>query len=61
LINILGERVVQLFEGVQRAGYYEILFNSNSLASGIYIYFIKASSGDHKDNFTAVKKMLLMK
>jgi hypothetical protein len=39
----------------QTAGYYEVKFNGSGLPSGVYFY--KIESGD----FTATKKMLLMK
>ncbi len=50
-----GHLVKNLIDEVQDAGTYEIEFNAASLSSGVYFY--KISSG----NFTAVKKMLLMK
>jgi hypothetical protein len=53
--NLLGEKVGSLVNGVQEAGRYEINFDASNLASGIYVYSLKAGS------FTSVKKMLLMK
>jgi hypothetical protein len=38
-----------------KAGYYEVEFNASDLASGIYLYSIKA--GD----FMEIKKMILLK
>jgi len=53
--NLLGEKVASLVNGVQDAGRYEINFDASNLASGIYVYSLKAGS------FSSVKKMLLMK
>jgi hypothetical protein len=53
--NMLGEQVVSLIETNQKAGRYEISFNAENLASGVYIYRLEAS------NYTASKKLMLMK
>ena len=58
--NVLGEKVVTLVNEVQAAGYYTIQWNgrdsrNQTAPSGLYFYTMRA--GD----FTAVKKMMLMK
>jgi hypothetical protein len=53
--NMLGEEVANLVNAQQKAGRYEINFNASNLASGVYVYRIEAA------NFTASKKLMLMK
>jgi hypothetical protein len=54
--NIIGSEVVTLFNGDVTAGQiYDVTFNGNNLASGIYYYKLLTNEK------TAVKKMLLMK
>jgi len=55
LYDILGRQVVVLVNEEQDAGYYKIKFNAGRLASGIYLYRLRA--GD----FVETKKMVLMK
>ena len=59
--NSLGQCVRNFNESTKRPGYYELKFNSTGLASGIYFYSIKAVSTDGKNNFNAVKKMIIIK
>ncbi len=53
--DMLGREVATLVNEEQKAGNYEVEFNGSNLASGIYIYRLKAG------NFIATKKMLLIK
>lgn len=53
--DILGRRVSNIVDEVKNAGYYNVNFDAGNLASGIYIYSIKA--GD----FAQAKKMILIK
>ena len=55
VFNILGEKVKDLKNEKMKSGYYEVEFDATSLASGIYLYRIKA--GD----FVETKKMVLLK
>jgi hypothetical protein len=55
LYDILGRVVEVLVNEEQGAGYYKVDFNAGSLASGIYLYRLKAGS------FIETKKMLLIK
>ncbi len=54
--DILGQRVAQLINSEMEAGKYDIDFNANNLASGVYIYLLNV-----QDNFFEAKKMLLLK
>ncbi len=53
--NILGQKVTELVNTKMVAGNHSINFNATNLASGMYIYRIKAGS------FVSVKKMMLLK
>ncbi len=53
--NELGKEVSTLVNKTQNAGNYEVIFDGNSLSSGIYYYEISAG------NFKEAKKMLLVK
>jgi hypothetical protein len=55
IYNVLGQAVKTLVNQVQNPGNFHVTFNANSLTSGVYFYSIKA------DNFTQVKKMMLLK
>ncbi len=56
IFNILGQKVAELINDELPAGIHEVGFNSDGLASGIYIYKL-----DVKNKFTSVKKMILEK
>ncbi len=53
--NIQGEEVARIVNTTQKAGRYEVNFNASQLSSGVYVYRIEAA------NFTASKKLMLMK
>ena len=53
--NILGKEVATLVNGQEAAGKYQINFNASNLASGIYLYQLRAGS------FIATKKLILLK
>ena len=55
LFDMSGKEVAVLVNEVKTAGYYSVNFNASSLSSGVYFYNITA------DNFTATKKMMLLK
>ena len=59
IYNMLGQRVMTLFNKDMKAGYHQVLFDTqsagNQLASGVYIYTISTK------NFSSVKKMVLLK
>ncbi|NCS87717.1 MAG: T9SS type A sorting domain-containing protein, partial [Ignavibacteria bacterium] len=53
--DILGREIKTLVNDFKTKGRYEVTFNADALASGLYIYEI--TSGDYK----ASKKMTLIK
>jgi hypothetical protein len=53
--DLLGNEVATLVDENRNAGSYEIEFNGNHLASGVYLYRIQVGS------FIQTKKMILMK
>ncbi|MCB0751790.1 MAG: T9SS type A sorting domain-containing protein, partial [Ignavibacteriae bacterium] len=55
IYDVLGTKVAELENGFKSAGNYSYLFDASNLTSGIYFYIISAN------NFTATKKMLIMK
>lgn len=59
--NSLGQTVKVFNEGTKEAGNHNITFNGEVLASGIYFYSVQTVSTAGKQNFTAAKKMLLLK
>ena len=55
IFNVLGQQVRTLVNQPQTAGTHQVTFNANTLTSGIYFYSLSV------DNFTQVKKMMLIK
>ncbi len=55
VFDMLGREVVDLVNEEKEPGQYEVFFDGSNLPSGVYIYSIRVN------NFTAVKKMALMK
>jgi hypothetical protein len=55
IYDLLGREVETVLDGDQQAGYYQVTWNASYRPSGIYFYRIKA------DDFTEMKKMLLLK
>jgi hypothetical protein len=53
--NTLGQVVAELVDTEQAAGYHSVSWDASDAASGVYFYRIVA------DNFTATKRMILMK
>ena len=53
--NVLGEKVADLVNSIQKAGNYEFTFNATNLASGMYIYRMESGS------FISIKKMMILK
>ena len=66
IINILGQEIKTLVKGVNKAGYYNVKWDgrnnlNNQVASGIYIYSIRAKSLSGNQNFVMVRKMVLIR
>ena len=55
IYDVLGKKIAALVNEEKQNGNYEIEFNGNGLASGIYYYKITAG------NFSQTKKMILLK
>jgi hypothetical protein len=53
--DVLGKEVATLVNGEKAAGNYSVDFDASKLTSGMYIYTIQAG------NYTATKKMMLLK
>ena len=60
LYNILGMKIMTLTNNKYQTGIHQVSFDASGLASGTYIYSIKALGKDGSE-FTASKKMILMK
>jgi hypothetical protein len=62
VVNVLGQEVARLVDGVQSAGLRTVEFDAGSLPSGMYFYRMEASSAaGGRTSFTATRKMLLLK
>jgi len=65
IYNISGEKVGQLVNNDQAAGYYSVDFGNSTihknLSSGVYLYRINAVDKTNGKSFTSIKKMLLLK
>ena len=55
IYDVLGRKVKELLNEEKPAGSYNVEFNAEGLASGIYFYRLRASS------FTSTKKMILLR
>ena len=53
--NLLGQKIVTLFEGYKAAGYHVVDFDASNLPTGMYFYRIQS------EKFQSVKKMMLVK
>jgi endo-1,4-beta-xylanase len=53
--DLLGQEVGTLYAGVRQAGSYAVSFDGSTLASGVYLYRLKAA------NFSETKKFVLLK
>jgi photosystem II stability/assembly factor-like uncharacterized protein len=61
VINSLGQEVAELVNEVHNEGFYEISWNADEFASGVYFYTIKAASINKQLSFQDTKKLLLIK
>ena len=55
IYNTLGQKVTELVNGKLEAGRYSYQWDAGNVATGIYIYELRA------DKFVSVKKMILLK
>ena len=56
LFDINGEKILELFRGEKESGIYSIEIDIRNLASGVYFYTLKSSTG-----FIQTKKLLILK
>jgi photosystem II stability/assembly factor-like uncharacterized protein len=61
IFNMLGQRVAILVNKTKQAGNYNVKWNAEEFASGIYLYRLEAVSLNGKSNFVEAKKMILIK
>jgi hypothetical protein len=59
--NIAGQKVTELVNQDMSAGYYTIDFGASKLSSGVYIYRVIAVDKATGNNFSSIKKMMLLK
>ena len=55
VFDLLGNEIETLVKEKRQPGIYEVNFNADGLASGVYIYKLTAG------NFTSSKKLILLK
>ena len=61
IYNILGELAADLINNqIFEAGFHEVTFDGNKLASGVYLYKLQTTSSGRQP-FNEVKKMILLK
>lgn len=53
--DVLGRKITTLVNELKSPGVYEVIFNAENLASGVYFYKL------HSGSFNLVKKMILLK
>src|SRR5690606_15726486 len=58
--NVMGEEVKTLLNELRKAGIHSINFDASDLSSGVYFYSIEAI-GTNGNNFSATRKMILLK
>jgi hypothetical protein len=61
VFNVLGELVEDLLNANKSSGFHEIIWEAGSLPAGIYVYRLDAISLDNSENYSEIKKMLLVK
>jgi hypothetical protein len=60
--DILGREIITLVNGEKPSGRYEVTWNASNLPSGVYLYQLRAAPiGGQTGNYTATKKLLLLK
>jgi hypothetical protein len=63
IYNILGQEVATLVEEAKEPGFYTETWDASEMASGIYFYRLTAggTSRESREEFTATKRMVLLK
>ena len=55
IYNILGQKVLTLFDGLQNAGYHSVTLDASQLPSGVYVYSIWSEEGVESKLLTLIK------
>ena len=61
VLDIKGERIEILADGVQRKGRHSVIFDGANLASGVYLYRLQVKDEKGKTIYSQGNKMLLLK
>jgi hypothetical protein len=61
IYDVLGRHVATLADGIHAANRYTVEWNASGLGSGVYFYKIDARNQDGSGDFSAVKRLLLVK
>ncbi|MGA9292102.1 MAG: T9SS type A sorting domain-containing protein, partial [Ignavibacteriaceae bacterium] len=62
IFDMLGREVATLINNEQKTvGRYDVSFNANNLASGVYIYQLRVNDAVGEKGYTATKKLMLLK
>ncbi|HJY64179.1 MAG TPA: M4 family metallopeptidase, partial [Ignavibacteria bacterium] len=61
VFNILGQRIALLLDETKEPGSHQVEWRTKGLASGVYIYTLRAKTVDGRNNFRTFKKMILLK
>jgi hypothetical protein len=59
--NTSGEKLAVLVDENQSAGFYSVNFMNKNISSGVYIYRLTAIDKASGNNFSSIKKMMLLK
>ncbi len=55
VFNLLGQEVVRLVDGFQKAGRHSVMFKPNNLSSGVYLYRVQAGGVSASRKLTLVQ------
>jgi hypothetical protein len=61
IYNLAGQSVRELIGNIESAGFHEVNFNADNLASGIYFYRITVSPINGDKEFVDTRKLILLK
>jgi hypothetical protein len=61
IYSISGQRIAQLVNENQSAGFYTVNFMDKNISSGVYFYHLIAVDKTTGNNFSSIKKMILLK